>query len=209
MLICYLALYVVNLAWALFVLDPQVLGGYLRSSFGYGDMFVLAWFVASAATVGGGLGSGFDSDEAIRAAAYSKREEERRERLARNGTWTGTRADRAGTETCDLLGPVTVSSSAGQRRRVSDGISPKSGPVAGREPALVQETHAQRHRLHGRLGRVGLAESGMGTSQSNHPEVGHWRHAQLALETCLEGSHAEVELSGQAHVSTARRVAPR
>jgi len=82
-LICYLALYVLNLAWALFVLDPQVLGGYLRTSFGYGDMFVLAWFVASAATVGGGLGSGFDSDEAIRAAAYSKREEERRQRLAR------------------------------------------------------------------------------------------------------------------------------
>ncbi len=81
-LICYLALYVVNLAWALFVLDPKVLGGYLRTSYGYGDVFVLAWFVASAATVGGGLGSGFDSDEAIRAAAYSKREEERRERLA-------------------------------------------------------------------------------------------------------------------------------
>jgi len=81
-LICYIALYVVNLAWALFVLDPQVLGGYLRTSFSYGDMFVLAWFVASAATVGGGLGSGFDSDEAMRAAAYSKREEERRERLA-------------------------------------------------------------------------------------------------------------------------------
>jgi hypothetical protein len=82
-LICYLALYLVNLAWALFVLDPKVLGGYLRMSFSYGDLFYLAWFVASAATVGGGLGSGFDSDEAIRAAAYSKREEERRERLAR------------------------------------------------------------------------------------------------------------------------------
>ena len=72
-----------NLAWALFVLDPKVLGGYLRTSFSYGDLFFLTWFVASAATVGGGLGSGFDSDEAIRAAAYSKREEERRERLAR------------------------------------------------------------------------------------------------------------------------------
>jgi len=44
---------------------------------------VLTWFVASAATVGGGLGSGLESDEAIRAAAYSKREEERRNRLAR------------------------------------------------------------------------------------------------------------------------------
>jgi hypothetical protein len=85
-LICYLALYVVNLVWALFVLDPSVMGGYLQTSFGYGDLFVLAWFVASAATVGGGLGSGLESDEAIRAAAYSKREEERRNRLARQRT---------------------------------------------------------------------------------------------------------------------------
>jgi hypothetical protein len=83
-LICYLALYVVNLIWALFVLDPSVMGGYLQASLDYGDLFILAWFVASAATVGGGLGSGLESDEAIRAAAYSKREEERRNRLARD-----------------------------------------------------------------------------------------------------------------------------
>lgn len=76
--ICYLALYVVNLAWALFVLDPAVTSG----SLGYGDLFVLAWFVASVATLGGALGTGLESDEAIRAAAYSKREEERRARLA-------------------------------------------------------------------------------------------------------------------------------
>ena len=84
--ICYLALYVVNLVWALFVLDPAVMGGYLNASLDYGDLFVLAWFVASAATVGGGLGTGLESDEAIRAAAYSKREEERRNRLARERT---------------------------------------------------------------------------------------------------------------------------
>jgi hypothetical protein len=82
-LICYLALHVVNLAWALFVLGPAVLGGYLQASLGYGDLCVLAWVVASAATVGGGLGSGLESDAAIPAAAYSKREEERRNRLAR------------------------------------------------------------------------------------------------------------------------------
>jgi len=81
-IICYIALYVLNLAWALFVLDPAVMGGYLRMSVGYGDLFVLAWFVASAATVGGALGSGLESDEAIRAAAYSKREEDRRNKLA-------------------------------------------------------------------------------------------------------------------------------
>jgi hypothetical protein len=83
-LICYAALYVVNLAWAFFVLDPAVMGGYLHSSPGYGDLFVLAWFVASAATVGGGLSTGLESDEAIRTAAYSKREEDRRDRLARD-----------------------------------------------------------------------------------------------------------------------------
>jgi hypothetical protein len=82
-LICYLALYIVNLGWALFVLNPAVMGDYLHASFGYGDLFVLTWFVASAATVGGALGTGLESDEAIRAAAYSKREEERRDRLAR------------------------------------------------------------------------------------------------------------------------------
>jgi hypothetical protein len=81
-LICYVGLYVVNLLWALFILDPNVMGGYLHATMNYGDLFVLSWFVASAATVGGGLGSGLESDEAIRAAAYSKREEERRNRLA-------------------------------------------------------------------------------------------------------------------------------
>jgi hypothetical protein len=84
--ICYVALYVVNLVWALFVLDPAVMSRNLQRSLAYGDLFVLAWFVASAATVGGALGSGLESDEAIRAAAYSKREEERRHRLAREQT---------------------------------------------------------------------------------------------------------------------------
>jgi len=85
-IICYLALYVVNLLWALFILDPAVMGGYLHASVGYGDLFALTWFVASAATVGGALGTGLESDEAIRAAAYSKREEERRDRLAHERT---------------------------------------------------------------------------------------------------------------------------
>lgn len=83
-LICYAALYVVNVAWAFFVLDPAVMGSYLQTQFDHGDLLVLAWFVASAATVGGGLGSGLESDEAIRAAAYSKREQDRRDRLARH-----------------------------------------------------------------------------------------------------------------------------
>jgi hypothetical protein len=62
------------------------MGGTLDASIGYGDLFVLTWFVASAATLGGALGTGLESDEAIRAAAYSKREQDRRERLARERT---------------------------------------------------------------------------------------------------------------------------
>ncbi len=84
-LICYAALYVVNLAWAFFILNPKVMGRSAHGPLGYGHLFVLAWFVASAATVGGGLGSGLETDEAIRAAAYSKREQDRRERLAGDG----------------------------------------------------------------------------------------------------------------------------
>lgn len=83
-LICYVALYVVNLAWANFVLDPAVMGSDLHVQVSHGDLFVLAWFVASAATVGGGLGSGLETDKAIRAAAYSKREQDRRDRLVRD-----------------------------------------------------------------------------------------------------------------------------
>jgi hypothetical protein len=80
--LCYLALYVINLLWALFVLDPNVMGSYLRTSFSHRDLFVLAWFIASAATIGGGLGSGLETDDTIREATYSKREEQRRKFLA-------------------------------------------------------------------------------------------------------------------------------
>lgn len=80
--ICYLTLYVVNLAWALFVLDPAVMSDELGRTVEFGDLFVLTWFVASAATIGGALGTGLESDEAIRAATYSKREEDRRASLA-------------------------------------------------------------------------------------------------------------------------------
>ena len=57
-------------------------------------MFVLAWFVASAATVGGGLGSGFETNEAVRAATYSQREQERRDRLVGDDDRDQTAASR-------------------------------------------------------------------------------------------------------------------
>lgn len=99
--ICYVALYVVNLVWAYFILDPEVVGDALHAEFGHGDLFVLAWFVASAATVGGGLGSGLETDEAIRAAAYSKREQDRRDRLERDRDQRVADDDRGGRGTDD------------------------------------------------------------------------------------------------------------
>lgn len=80
--ICYMALYVVNLAWGFFVLDLTVMSDALGRPVDIPELFVLTWFVASAATLGGALGTGLESDDAIRAATYSKREEDRRARLA-------------------------------------------------------------------------------------------------------------------------------
>ncbi|GLY78506.1 hypothetical protein [Actinoallomurus iriomotensis] len=80
-LVCYAGLMVINLVWALFILNGQVFARMTRAPLHATEYWTLAWFVASVATVGGALGSGLESDEAIRAAAYSKREQERRRML--------------------------------------------------------------------------------------------------------------------------------
>ncbi|MGV9452535.1 hypothetical protein [Streptomyces sp. NPDC003635] len=80
-LVCYVGLMVINLVWALFILNDQVFASMTRNPLNAEEYVTLAWFVASVATVGGALGSGLESDEAIRAAAYSKREQERRHTL--------------------------------------------------------------------------------------------------------------------------------
>ncbi|MFF3886141.1 hypothetical protein [Streptomyces sp. NPDC001914] len=77
-LVCYVGLLVINLVWALFILNGQVFASTTRTPLDAAEYWTLSWFVASVATVGGALGSGLESDEAIRAAAYSKREQERR-----------------------------------------------------------------------------------------------------------------------------------
>ncbi|MFF4076252.1 hypothetical protein ACWHLZ_01810 [Streptomyces chartreusis] len=83
-LVCYAGLIVINLVWALFILNDQVFTSMTRAPLRATEYWTLAWFVASVATVGGALGSGLESDEAIRAAAYSKREQERRSMLQDN-----------------------------------------------------------------------------------------------------------------------------
>ncbi|MFH9552743.1 hypothetical protein [Streptomyces sp. NPDC017435] len=80
-LVCYAGLMVINWVWALFLLNDQAFASVTRTPLDAEEYLTLAWFVASIATVGGALGSGLESDDAIRAAAYSKREQERRRRL--------------------------------------------------------------------------------------------------------------------------------
>ncbi|GGT44519.1 hypothetical protein GCM10010271_55670 [Streptomyces kurssanovii] len=80
-LVCYGGLVVINLAWALFILNDRVFASTTGTPLHATDYLTLSWLVASVATVGGALGSGLESDEAIRAAAYSKREQERRRML--------------------------------------------------------------------------------------------------------------------------------
>lgn len=77
-LVCYVGLMVVNWVWALFILNGQAFASVTRTPLHAQEYLTLSWFVASVATVGGALGSGLESDDAIRAAAYSKREQERR-----------------------------------------------------------------------------------------------------------------------------------
>lgn len=72
-LVCYVGLIVINLVWALFILNDQVFASMTRNRLHAEEYLTLSWFVASVATVGGALGSGLESDKAIRAAAYSKR----------------------------------------------------------------------------------------------------------------------------------------
>ncbi|MER6538416.1 hypothetical protein ABT215_32425 [Streptomyces sp900105755] len=80
-IVCYAGLVVINLVWALFILNGRLFASTTRTPLHASGYWTLAWFVASVATVGGALGSGLESDEAIRAAAYSKREQERRSAL--------------------------------------------------------------------------------------------------------------------------------
>ncbi|MFJ9078864.1 hypothetical protein ACIRO3_27035 [Streptomyces sp. NPDC102278] len=80
-LVCYGGLMVVNLVWALFIINDRVFTSVTGAPLHATEYLTLSWFVASVATVGGALGSGLESDEAIRAAAYSKREQERRHML--------------------------------------------------------------------------------------------------------------------------------
>nr|WP_179724317.1 hypothetical protein [Saccharopolyspora hordei] len=77
----YAALYVVNMIAAGVVLTPEVFGQYVGPGPGFGDYAVVMLLVTAAATVAGAVGSGFESEDSVREAAFSYRERERRQAL--------------------------------------------------------------------------------------------------------------------------------
>jgi cell division protein FtsX len=73
------ALLVATLAAAWFLVTGELLGQTLRHPVGWSEYLTIAWLASSFATVGGALGSGLESDQAVRAAAYGYRQQERRD----------------------------------------------------------------------------------------------------------------------------------
>jgi hypothetical protein len=77
----YGILYVVALGAAAVVID----GSYMQSKIGHpasaADYATLVWLASSMGIVAGALGSSLDTEEAVRKAAYSRREQERQARL--------------------------------------------------------------------------------------------------------------------------------
>ncbi|MBS42432.1 MAG: hypothetical protein CMH83_04545 [Nocardioides sp.] len=76
----YAALLAVNLAIAAVLLPPDVLSDQLGTDVGVRTYLALAWGFASMGLVAGALGSGFETDAAVRRAAYGYREQQRRDR---------------------------------------------------------------------------------------------------------------------------------
>jgi hypothetical protein len=78
------AVYVVTLLGSLFFLEDSILGSTLGRPPTLGDHLALAWLATGLATVAGALGSGLDSEDAVRRAAYGYRERQRRDEIGQD-----------------------------------------------------------------------------------------------------------------------------
>jgi hypothetical protein len=83
-LVMFAAVYVATLLGSLFFLDASVFASGLGRVPGLGDHLALAWLATGLATVAGALGSGLDSEEAVRRAAYGYRERQRRDEMGQD-----------------------------------------------------------------------------------------------------------------------------
>lgn len=80
-LFAYAGLFSLSLVVGAFLIDEDFFARHLGHSTGWPDYIEVAWFAASLSVLAGALGSGFDSEESARQAAYGARERERREAL--------------------------------------------------------------------------------------------------------------------------------
>jgi hypothetical protein len=69
----YAVLFALSLVAAGILITTDVLSGAVETSAGWEEYLKLAWLTSSLATVGGALGAGLESDDAIREAAYAYR----------------------------------------------------------------------------------------------------------------------------------------
>jgi hypothetical protein len=94
----YAALLALSLLAALLLVVPRLLADTLGHPVALRDYLDVAWLTSSLATVGGALGAGLESDEAVRRAAYTYRTSTAIESEAAG--WPGI-----GTSTDIALGP--------------------------------------------------------------------------------------------------------
>jgi hypothetical protein len=87
----YGLLFVSALAVSALVIGPGYLQSQLHHRIGFGDYATVVWLASSIGVVAGALGSSLDSEEAVRKAAYGRRE---RERQNRNRVATTSAIDR-------------------------------------------------------------------------------------------------------------------
>ena len=78
------AVYVLTLLASLFFLEPSVVAPSLGRPPTLADHLALAWLATGFATIAGALGSGLDSEDAVRRAAYGYRERQRRDEMGQD-----------------------------------------------------------------------------------------------------------------------------